>query len=473
MANRGAGETRSDGGRLSRAPHVVLLNQAFHPDVVATAQMSKDLADHLVAQGYRVTAVASRSIYGKSGAALPKRETVELPLADGTVGHIEVHRVAASFFGKKNLVTRALDFGLFYLLAGLRVLTLRKPDVVVSFTTPPFIALVGLLCKLFRGSKAVYWLMDLYPDVVVQCGVFKEDSFAERVLERISRVILRRSDAVVVLGRCMERRVLEKGADPSRIHLIPVWADHSGLEPLSIEQNPMRGRWGLSAETCCVMYSGNFGIAHEAGTMCRAMDRLRDEPGLQFVFVGGGDRRKEVEAFIEDREVSNARYFDYVPREQLRESLCAGDVHLISVRTGLEGLIVPSKLFGIMAAGRPALYVGSPESEIARVIEETGCGLVVQEGDDAALAEAIRRLSGDRELRERMGTAGRSALQTRFDTRVACESWRELLDQLCGVMRTEPSGSSPSEASPSEASSSEASPSEADPSGAEPAGARA
>ncbi|MEM1330300.1 MAG: glycosyltransferase family 4 protein [Planctomycetota bacterium] len=429
MTNTGAGR-RTERAESSRAPHVVLLNQAFYPDVVATAQMSKDLADHLVEHGYRVTAVASRSIYGKSGAVLPKHETIEVPLPDGRVGHIEVRRVAASLFGKKNLLTRALDFGLFYLLAGARVLTLPRPDVVISFTTPPFIALVGLLAKLLRGSKAVYWLMDLYPDVVVRCGVFREGSLLVRVLERISRLILRRSDAVVVLGRCMRTRVMEKGSDESRVELIPVWADHSGLEPMAIADNPMRGRWELTPETCCVMYSGNFGIAHEAGTICRAMERLRDDGDLEFVFVGGGDRRAEVETFIGEKSLEHARYLDYVPREQLRESLCAGDVHLISVRTGLEGLIVPSKLFGIMAAGRPALYVGSPESEIALVIKETGCGLVVEEGDDEALAGAIRSLAGDREMRERMGAAGREALQTRFDTRVACESWRELIEGL-------------------------------------------
>ena len=161
--------------------HIVLLNQPFHPDVVATAQMGKDLADALIKRGHSVSAVCSRSIYGQSGAQLKEYEVI-----DG----IEIHRVGASIFGRKGLIARAADFGLFYILAAIKLLTMKKPDVVVSFTTPPFIALLGLVCRFFRGSKAVYWLMDLYPDVPVASGVFKQSSLIVRVCEFFSRLIL-------------------------------------------------------------------------------------------------------------------------------------------------------------------------------------------------------------------------------------------------------------------------------------------
>ncbi|MEM9065854.1 MAG: glycosyltransferase family 4 protein [Planctomycetota bacterium] len=411
-------------GSDAKGLHVVLLNQPFHPDVAATAQMAKDLADHLVRSGHRVTAIASRSVYGKAGAVLPKRESIPV---EGAVSPIEVRRVGVSLFGKKSIIARAADFAFFYLLAAWSLLGVKKPDVVVGFTTPPFVHLLAIGARWFKGAKAVHWLMDLYPDVAIECGVLSRRNPASGVFEFLSRTLLKRSDRIVVLGRCMRDRVIDKGVAPDMIEHIPVWADHSNLAPVPHEENPLRTQWNLAPEQCCVMYSGNFGIAHEAQTICRAMERLADVP---FIFVGAGKRRAEVEAFIESHAVPNARYLDYVPRDQLRYSIGAGDIHLISVRNGLEGLIVPSKLFGVMAAGRPAVYVGSPKSEIALIINETGCGACIEEGDDESLAEAIRRLATDPHERARMGSAGREALAERFDTQRACEDWRALLERI-------------------------------------------
>lgn len=410
--------------------HIVLLNQAFHPDVVATAQMSKDLADELVARGHRVTAVASRSIYGRSGAVLPRRETV-----DG----IEVRRVGASLFGKAGYAARIADFGLFYALAVARVLTLEKPDIVVSFTTPPFIALGGLLARWVRGTKAVYWVMDLYPDLPVACGVMPPRGRLTNLFEGLNRFLLRRSDVAVVLGRCMRDRVLSKGVPAERVRLIPVWAETTGLAPVPHDQNPYRREWGLDGRFV-VMYSGNFGIGHDAATICRAMELLKDDHDIRFEFVGGGKRRSEVEAFIRERGLRNAAWREYQPRERLGASLSAGDLHLISLREGVEGIMVPSKLFGIMAVARPSIFVGHPESEIARVLTETGSGIVVREGDAQGLAEAIRGLKSDPGRCEEMGRRGRESLLGRYDSRTACRAWAELLEGLASGRSTPETG---------------------------------
>lgn len=410
--------------------HVVLLNQAFHPDVVATAQMAKDLADRLVAAGHTVTVVASRSIYGQSGATLPRRETV-----DG----IRVHRVGSSRFGKASIAARAFDFGLFYVRAALRTLTLKKPDVVVCFTTPPFITLVGILTRLLRRSRCVCWLMDLYPDVAVASGVMKPDSLATRFFDRLNRWLLRRADITVVLGRCMQSRVLAKGAPEGRVRFIPVWADTAGIEPVRRAENPYREKFG-TAESLCVMYSGNWGIAHDWETICDAMRRVvqvppRDDQGraipVRFAFVGGGKRRPLVEAYIREHDLgSHAAYFDYVPRADIGLSLSAADIHLMTVKEGMEGMIVPSKLFGVMAAGKPSLYVGSPESEIARIIAESASGMCFAEGDSAGLAEAIRSLAADSIGRKRMGKNARDAIAGHYDADTLCARWIRMLEEL-------------------------------------------
>ena len=181
---------------------VLLLNQVYHPDPAATAQHADDLARHLVRQGHEVHVIASRALYGSKGAALPAHEQV-----DG----VEVHRVGRSLFGKSSIVARIADFGLFYVFALLKAMTVPRPDVTVCFTTPPFIALAGWWLRLTRGSKFVYWVMDLYPDLPVACGVMKPKSIATRFFESINRFCLRSADRSVVLGRCMQDRVLATG----------------------------------------------------------------------------------------------------------------------------------------------------------------------------------------------------------------------------------------------------------------------
>lgn len=405
--------------------HVVLLNQPFYPDVVATAQMGKDLADELVRRGHTVTAVASRSIYGQTGAALPKRETI-----DG----IEVRRLGVSIFGKKGIAARVADFALFHALAAVRVVTLKKPDVVVSYTTPPFIAVVGLIARLVRSSRAVYWVMDLYPDVPVACGVMKERSLLTRMFERLSRMLLRRSDVSVVLGRCMQERVLSKGIPAEKVKLIPVWADLSGISGVERDRSPYREKWGLG-DAFTVMYSGNFGIGHDATTICDAMLRLKDRDDIKWVFVGSGKRKKEVLAFIEQHGLRNAQWREYVPREELGLSLAAADVHLISIKEGVEGLVVPSKLLGILAAGRASIYVGSPSAETARVLNESGAGVCVREGEGEKLAAAVLRYKDDPKLLAETGARARREIAGKYDMQTATKMWADLLEDVVAKKR--------------------------------------
>lgn len=426
----------------SRDPmRILLLNQAFHPDVVSTAQMAKDLADHLALRGHIVTAVASRSIYGQQGAVLPKREHIPVtaeppgptppPAPTYPTPFIQVYRVGASIFGKAGIIARIADFAFFYLLALWRILTLPHQDVLVCFTTPPFISLVGLISKRLRRSKAVYWVMDLYPDLPVACGVLKPRALSTRFFEAFNRYLLRRSDATVVLGRCMRDRVLAKHVPYYGVHLIPVWSDLQP-QPLGETAHPDSELRKLYSpdDAFTVMYSGNLGIGHDAQTMCRAMLRLKDRKDIRFVFVGGGKRRKEVQQFIDEHQLTSARWYDYQPREKLADSLAAADLHLISLKEGVEGIMVPSKLFGIMAVARPSIFIGHPSSEIARVLAEFDSGLTIREGDDAGLAQAIERFAADRARTARMGLNARHGLEGRYDRDTACQMWVDLLEAL-------------------------------------------
>ncbi|MCA9294999.1 MAG: glycosyltransferase family 4 protein [Phycisphaerales bacterium] len=399
---------------------ILFINQVFYPDTAATAQHAHDLLRHLVNQGHEVDVIASRSLYGEKGANLAKRETV-----DGG----EVYRVGRSWFGKGSIIARVIDFGLFYVAAMFKALTVRRPDVVVCFTTPPFIALVGWMMRVLRGSKYVYWVMDLYPDLPVACGVMKPDSLGTRFFERVNRFCLRKADAVVVLGRCMRDRVLSKGIPPELIHHIGVWSDQDEVKPIAREDNPYRATWDLG-DRFVIMYSGNFGLGHDVETMCEATKRLADDDRFRFVYVGGGKKKSIVEAYITEHGLQNTVVAGYQPRENLDQSLSCADVHLASLLEGVEGIMVPCKLFGIMAAGRPTLFIGHPDSELARVLEEHQAGFCIRQGDVDGLVKRIVALADDPEGTQAMGDRAREALKVAYGRHQACEAWQMLLESL-------------------------------------------
>ncbi len=399
---------------------VLILNQCFYPDVVATAQHGWDLALHLRKEGHEITAIASRSIYGAKGASLAKREVVQ---------GVRIERVSASIFGKSSILARACDFLFFYILALWRALTLPKHDVCVVFTTPPFISLASWILRLIRGTRYVYWVMDLYPDVPVVCGVMRKDSLATRFFEGVNRFCLRRADRVVVLGRCMESLVLSKGIPASKLVRINVWSDQEEIKPIAREANAYRREWNVG-DRLLVMYSGNFGIGHDIETMADGVTQLASDPRILFAFVGGGKRKPELIDILKSRGVTGFIDAPYQPRERLDELLSAADVHLASLKNGAEGVMVPCKLYGVLAASRPVVYVGSPSGEVARVIAEEHCGAVVPCGDSARFIEAILGYANDRASVDADGARGRAALTEKWGASHALAKWSTLLGEI-------------------------------------------
>lgn len=393
---------------------VLLLNQFFHPDLAATAQLATDLAEDLVQAGVEVTALAARGAY-LGGGRLAGREVHR---------GVRIERVRCTSFGKGSVGRRLLDYGTFYGAAALRTLAQRRFDVVVAMSTPPLVATVGALLRRLRGTRFVYWLQDVYPELAVEFGVLRARSVAARGFDALSRWTMRSADAVVVLGEAMGERVRAKGVDPARIHVIPNWADGAAVGPVRPEENPFLRAHGLVGKRVA-LYSGNMGRAHDLETLFGAARRLRHRDDLAFVFVGDGARRGEVEAAA--RELPAIRLLPYQPRERLGESLSAGALHLVTQAPSTVGLIEPSKLYGAMAAGRPVLYVGPPETEAARTVSREGLGAVVPNGDDAGAAAAIEQVLGDADA---LGARARAAFEARYSRSLRTTQFATLLRRL-------------------------------------------
>jgi glycosyltransferase involved in cell wall biosynthesis len=354
---------------------ILLLNQFFPPDLAPTGQMAADLAEDLVAAGDSVIVLASRGDY-LGGERQPPRSTWR---------GVEIHRVAATSLGKRTLAHRALDYASFYASAAFTLSRMARHDVVVAMTTPPLIAAAGLAVTR-KGSKLVYWVQDLYPEIAVAFGALSDRAPTTRAMAALSRKVMAASASIVVLGDVMKERAVQAGAAPDRVAVIPNWADGEVIRPVPFESNPLREDLACGARFV-VLYSGNIGRAHDVTTLVEATKLLAPRTDIAFVVQGDGAKRAELA--LATRGLPNVRFVPYQPREKLSESLSAADLHLITLAPNVLGLLEPSKLYGVMAAGRPSVYVGPARSEVARTIRQEQIGACVENGDATGLVNAI------------------------------------------------------------------------------------
>lgn len=405
---------------MARAPSVLFVNQHYHPDVASTGQHLTDLAEHLARQGFAVEVLTSRGRYLAGKVAAPAHE-----VRNG----VGITRVRGTSFGRRTHAGRLLDYASFYVRA-LGAIFRRRHDGVVFLTTPPLLPVAGAVARALRGQRYAIWSMDLHPDAEIASGMLSRNSIAARVLRRLNAWSYRRADRVVDLGEYMKSRIIGYGVDRARTRTVHVWSAREEIEPTPRDENPVRRELGLG-DRFVVMYSGNAGLVHDFRDILEAMRRLREDPRIYFLFVGGGPRRGEIEAFAATHSLKNFTYRDYFPREQLKHSLAVADAHLISLRAPFVGISVPGKLYGIMAAGRPALFVGPERCESADTIRAARCGAVVDPASEVDAAESIvKQLRAWCERTsdvDALGANGRAAFLERYERAPNCAAFEAVL----------------------------------------------
>jgi glycosyltransferase involved in cell wall biosynthesis len=402
---------------------VLLLNQYYAPDIAATAQMLADLGSGLAAAGHEVIAVCGDRSYADPAGRYPRREVI-----DG----VRVERVPATSLGRGTKLGRAVDYARFAIgaaacLGRLRFAAGAPPDVVVSLTTPPLIGLVGGRAAHRRNAASVLWSMDVYPDLAFALGALAPNSLAGRAASRAAQRLLRSSDAVVALGESMAERLRDAGA--ARVEVIHNWADGESIRPQPSDAGTLRRQWGWE-NRFVVGYSGNLGLAHDAETVLEAAAILRNDSRVLFAFIGSGGRFEALRARVRDRRLGNVEVRPAVERARLGELLTAVDVHLVTLKAGLEGLLVPSKIYGILAAGRPALYVGPEAGEVSRIIGQAGCGVGIRNGDAPALAREILAYAAEPLRVEQEGTRAREAFDRHYGRERGVTEFMKLLGSI-------------------------------------------
>jgi glycosyltransferase involved in cell wall biosynthesis len=408
---------------VTRKPSILFVNQHYWPDVAATGQILSDLAEHLVGRGFDVGVLCSQGAYEGGRVDAPTRE-----IRRG----VRVTRLPSLALGRRSHRGRLLEYVAFLAQVAARLATGPRRDLVVLLTTPSMLPVSGWIARLVRGRRYAIWSMDVHPEIEVALGILP--TWIARALEPLDRASHRRAEFVVALGPRMKERLVDKGVSASAIRTIPVWSHDVEPDGASRSGNPLARELGIGDEFV-VMYSGNAGLAHRFDEVLRAMDRLADDPGMEFVFVGGGPRKAEIVARAGRNR--NFRYLDYRPRRELADSLTLADVHLLTLRGDMAGLVVPVKLYGIMAAGRPVVMIGPRGSESGRTIEDAGIGHVIdpaEEGTSATdrLVETLRALRGDPEGRRRMGERARDAFRAGFERGVCCAEWERVIREATG-----------------------------------------
>jgi colanic acid biosynthesis glycosyl transferase WcaI len=394
-------------------PHLLVLNQYYSPGVEATAGLLTEICEEL-ATTYDVTVVTGR-VRGHEGQA-------DYEQRNG----VEVIRVHSTSFDRARLLHRAVNYFTYVFRALRRGLVGRRPDLVLSMTDPPMIGTVAyLVARRFRVPFVVV-AEDVFPEIAVALDRLRNPAIIVP-LRVLTRHYFKRADRVVAIGETMKRRLVEKGVSAARVTVIPNWVDTSAITPQA-RDNEWAREHGLT-DRFVVMHSGNIGHAQDLETLIRAGALLKDDPAISIVLVGFGARHQDYVRLSRSCGASNVRFLPHQPREVLPLSLSSCDVHFVGLGAGLAGYVVPSRLAGIMAAGRPVLAAADEESETAHAVRAAGCGRVIAPGDPVSLAMAISEFSQASDLDE-LGRKARLFAVEHLDRRAAIAQYRALVAEV-------------------------------------------
>lgn len=400
---------------------VVLANRYFYPDQSATSRMVTSLAHELVREGIKTTVLASRSYHDKGREGLPARETI-----DG----IDVHRIKTSGFGRGKLVGRGIDYATFHLSAAAWFAAhARKDDICVVCTDPPLLSVSAALPIRLRGAKLVNWVMDLFPETAIELGLMKQQTASGRLAVALRNWSMQQAALTICPIERMASFLQAKGIPSENLAVVHHWADKNEILPVSREDNALRQDWGVS-DKFVIGYSGNFGRAHEFGTVLDAAEQLRTASDIVFLMIGEGQQRGYVEREVKRRALTNVIMKPFQPVEQLSQSLCAADVHLVSLKPELEHCIVPSKFYGVLAAARPTIFIGDPNGEIANVVRDFHCGLSLCPGEVETLVSSILLLRNSQMNRNTMGNNARYLMETAYSKEIGAAVWQSAVGRM-------------------------------------------
>ena len=396
---------------------ILLLNLYYPPDTSATAKMARSVVE-VLASTHIVTVLCGRPSYD------PTERRPWRPYQTEIAGQVRIIRAGSTDFPRFSMKKRVVNY-LSYLALAIPRALLVPCEAVVAMTDPPFQGIVGAIVAMLKRKPYVYNIRDLYPDMAVG-GLIVEPGRLAKIWEKLHRWALHRAARVIVLGEDMRARIIAKGVEPSRVLVV-----RDGTEILPANAPPLvpdlevvqaiRGSFSF-----VLVHAGNLGFYGAWNTLITAARNLANE-GVGLVFVGDGAQRMQIEAAATGSD--NIRFLDFFPASKIPSVLAAADAHVVTVKRGLEGVVVPSKMYGILAASKPIIAVAPKETDAVSLGLQRGFALAADPDRPAEVVNAVRALASDANKLKKMGEAARAAA-TDYDKVKELQKFMEIIDHL-------------------------------------------
>jgi colanic acid biosynthesis glycosyl transferase WcaI len=397
----------------------LLISQVFYPDQVSTANLFTGLCAKLAEDKIEVEVWSAHPSYTES-ARQPRHLIYK---------GIKIIYLPSTNFNKRSLIGRFFNSLTFTISSSLNLLFSREKTAVWVHTTTPFIGI--LLCRIcsIRKRKLIYILLDIFPEGLIRLGNVSRRNLLIKFWQRQFIIALKKSEKIVAIGRDIKKYVIEICQECStKIEYIPNWQDDNLIFPVEFDKNEFILEKGIK-DKFVVQYSGNIGIWNEVRTLGKAVKIDTDD--VFYIFVGDGVRKEELLNEFELEIQKNVLLMPFQKSDNFNNVLNASHVHIVTLKKGLEGIAVPCKIYGILASGRPVIALVPDNSEIAFVVREENCGIVVNPEDTDGLINAIILLKNNEILRKQMGQNGRKAFEKKYTTRIAAEKYKALLYDVC------------------------------------------
>ena len=398
---------------------ITMVSKYFYPEPCSTGQLLMELGLELQKKGCSVNVLTGQArLIGRS--KLTSR---------GDYGSTKIKRVWCTRLDNKKVVGKAINRLTFTISAFLHLLLKKKPPLFVT-SDPPFLCWASMILNKIMGRKFIYLLYDIHPDASVKLGYLKGGSIIRKIWDLINSIAYKEADFIIVPGNCMKQTIKRKFNEKNhKIKVIHNWADGNFIKPINKSDNWFCKKYGL-VDKFVVLYSGNIGQYHDLETVIFVAERLKHQQDIKFVFIGEGDKKRKIMQIAYDLKLRNILFLPFQPREYLPYSLTCGDVSIVALKKGLEGLSVPCKIYTSLAAGQAVWGLVDNSSEIAEIIENSKCGFRTDQKDVDGAVENIIMLYRDNRLLDRFKKNARKCFEENFDKSIAIEKYSQVIRRV-------------------------------------------
>jgi len=399
---------------------LIFLTQLYYPDNATTAVIMTELAEDLASYGLNVKVICAQPTY------LVKKHCPK----KGIRNKVVIKRIWTFLFDKNKILGRMLNSISCFIIMLAKLFLTEKNALLVFNTNPALLPLLGFIGRKLRNQRYVILVHDLWPELPAHTGMIRKGGLLYRIIDFLITLSFRYASGIIVLSNAMKKRVLHKVPETAHnIYVIHNWADANRVFPVAKENIRMINGLRLNNKKI-VMYSGNLGRYQPLEVMIDTANELKGRKDILFLFVGSGGKKAKIQNMVEDLKLDNVRFLPFQPLDRLSESLSMADVSLMGIYPENEGVIMPSKLYSLLAVGRPIICVSDPKSEVADILELAGAGIQSSVNDPKELADNILKIVDDPEKATKMGQNGRKYFLEHFERKIITKQWNDMLSKL-------------------------------------------